>query len=338
MTRIVATRVRPYRLPFTRPWRMAGVEIDRRFGWLVEIETSGGIRGFGDYAPLPLSAQGQATDGGLAERANALLGADVAEALDGLAADTPASALECALLDALARQRGVPLRRLLAERAADRVEVNAVAELAGVGDAVAAGFRVVKLKVGRGKPEAEAAALRALPIPDGVRLRLDANCAWPWDDAVRFIDAVAGLPIESLEEPLAQPTLERLAELQSRTAIEIALDESLPHVDWQAVTERRPVHRIVLKPAATGGLRKSFDLARQARIAGLTCVITSALDSAIGVRAAAHLAAAVGAPGVAHGLSTSEWFAEDLAEPLPIADGWMALGGQPGLGIQPMVQ
>jgi L-alanine-DL-glutamate epimerase-like enolase superfamily enzyme len=93
----------------------------------------------------------------------------------------------------------------------------------------------------------------------------------------------------------------------------------------------------VLKPAGLGGLRASHALAGRARAAGMTCVATTALDSAVGVAAAAHLAAAVDFGGLAHGLSTADWLARDVAQPLVVRAGWMDLGGTIGLGVTPDV-
>lgn len=333
MTDITAARVVPYDLPLRRPWRMAGAEVDRRRGWLVLVECRDGTRGVGDYV-LPPTQQKAVRPTPLEALVRRLPGRDLDAALAALP-DQPGAgwAVECALMDALARHRGQPLRHLLDKSAPARVAVNGVAEIDGVPDAVAAGFGVVKIKVGRHPPAEEAAALAALALPEGARLRLDANRAWTWDQAKRFIDAVAELPVESLEEPLRDPTLGDLAALQERSPIDIALDESLVDFSMADILTKRPVRRLVLKPAGVGGLRAAFRLSVAARSGGLTCVVTSALDSAVGVTAAAHLAAAVDASGLAHGVSTAGWLAEDVAEAPVIENGLMDLGEESGLGL-----
>lgn len=336
MGRIADARVIPYALALKRPWRTAAGEISRRCGCLVEVETGNGTRGFGDYAPLPLSDQKEGDDYGLAALADSLIGVTLRDALNRLGAAPAHAAMECALLDAQARLLGRPLRCLLDPAAAQAVEVNAVAEPEDVAVAAGAGFRVVKLKVGRGDPRDEAARLRALDVPPGVRLRLDANRAWSWDAACAFVDAIAGLPIDSLEEPLADADAAKLEALQSRAGFDLALDESLAKLDVDAILARRCVRRLVLKPSGLGGLRACCALAKQARDAGLTCVVTTALESAVGVTAAVHLAAAAGSPGVAHGLATADWLAEDVAAAPRVVDGQMALGDAPGLGIEPV--
>lgn len=338
MSRIVAVRVVGYDLPLKRPWRMTGAEAVSRRGWLVVVETADGLRGFGDYVLPPTQPSAGEEEAGLCRLAQTQIGMDLAESCARLVIRSPADwAVECALLDALARHRGLPLCRLLDGGAVTRVAVNAVAEADGVAAAAAAGYGVVKMKVGRKTPMEDAAMLRGLVLPSGLRLRLDANRAWSWDDACRFLDGIGGLPVESLEEPLREPILGDLARLQNSTDVDLALDESLPSLGVQNVLDRVPVRRLVLKPAGLGGLRASVVLAARAKAAGMTCVATTALDSAVGVAAAAHLAAAVDAVGLAHGLSTAEWLARDVAPPLAVHGGWMDLADIVGLGVVPEV-
>jgi len=70
------------------------------------------------------------------------------------------------------------------------------------------------------------------------------------------------------------------------------------------VFDQKPVRRVVLKPMVLGGLVSALALARRAREVGVECVVTTTVDSAVGVTAALHLAAAV-ANDLAHGLATS---------------------------------
>lgn len=333
--RVVAARIAAYDLALKRPWRMSGAVSYSRRGWLVEVEDADGARGWGDYALPPTQGSPAGEDGLLRRLAGACVGLDPADALHRVDGVPPAGwAVECALLDLAARAGGIPLCRLLDPAASSRVAVNAVAEADGIAEAVANGYGVVKMKVGKDAPSAEADMLLSLDLPEGIRLRLDANRAWSWDDACLFLDRIAALPVESLEEPLRQPSLALLARLQGRTDIDLALDESLGPLGPMRAVEEAPVRRLILKPAGLGGLRASHALAVAARSAGMTCVVTSALDSAVGVAAAAHLAAAVDGRGLAHGLSTAEWLAADLAEPLAVERGWMDLGIS-GLGVSP---
>ena len=257
---------------------------------------------------------------------------------------TPAAcfALECALLDLLSQAEGVPLRRLLAPDASDVVPVNgilgALATLTtdDLQQAAEAGFRVVKLKVGVEEPTAEIARLKALAplVPTDMRLRLDANGAWGFDEACRILDHLAGLPIESLEEPLRIPDSSRLEALQERSTFPLARDESLAGLSADVDLRGLGVRRIVIKPAVVGGLRSALDLSRRAAAAGIAVVVTGVVESAAGLWPTAALAAATGSR-LPHGLATADWLAEDLGVPPRLNGGHLSLSDRPGSGFSP---
>ncbi|HVI50508.1 MAG TPA: enolase C-terminal domain-like protein [Candidatus Sulfotelmatobacter sp.] len=329
--RIASVQVKPYCLGLRRPWPMVGHCQPCRDGWLVSVADDQGRTGWGDACNLPGRP---APSPDLLRRAGQLL---VGRSVDGaLASISLAPAFEAALLDLSSQAAGLSLCRLLSAAASDRVKVNALVEdEASLAEALADGFGVIKLKVGLRPVEAELERLRALALPSGVRLRLDANRAWSREQAVQFIAGVTGLPIDGLEEPLAEPDLVAYGQLQGYCPFPLALDESLCQLDWIRLLENPPVRRLVIKPSQLGGLRRSLDLIGEASERGLECVITSIVDSAVGVAAAAHLAAASGFEHLAHGLATGAWLGSDVAKPLPMAQGVMSLPDLPGLGVIP---
>lgn len=346
--RISASRIIPYRLPLRQPWRSARGVFTHRAGWLVRLETETGLAGHGDCAPLP-EAGTETAEAALAclEEAVPLLhGNTPGEAqdnLDGNACTLPAArcALETALLDLLAQQAGLPLARWLNAEAPLTVKANAmlggleegVAGLAAA--ALAEGFSALKLKVGLAAPEIELERLRRLAagLPPGTLLRLDANGAWSMEQAKRFIGGAAGLPVESLEEPLAHPRITRLRQLQLLAPFPLAIDESLRNLGAEGVLAEAAVRRLVLKPMVLGGVRPSFALAKRAERAGIECVATSTVDSAVGVLAAAHLAAALG-NGLAHGVATSSWLLSNVGNAPQLESSRIDLdNGMNGLGF-----
>ena len=192
----------PYQLNFRIRW--PGLDTHLRKGWLVKIRR-GKEAGWGECAPLP-SAGTEAPSRARRALEEACGRRWEAEALlahlQALAGPAPAAAcaLETALLDLEGRRRGLPLRRLLAPRAADAIAVNAMAGSAcreATKEAVQTGFQVVKLKVGQDAPDRELHCLRELcaTLPPEIRLRLDANRAWDPDEALRFLQRLEGLPV-----------------------------------------------------------------------------------------------------------------------------------------------
>ena len=321
--KLVAADWLPYCLALRLPWQSSQGSLNERHGRLRRLVTDDGLTGWGDCAPLPE------------------FGIDEAAAT--------AFAEECATLDLAAQRAGLPLNTWLSGRA----PVASVAVNASFGpiftvnprasrcfhgrnslaQAAAAGFTVAKLKVGVAPVNDEIAALQRLAatLPPALRLRLDANRAWPFAAARRFVAACAGLPIDGLEEPLADPDPSSLASLQAAAAFPLAIDESTHLLD-AAFFRHPPVRRLVLKPARHGGLLASTELALRARASGLEVIVTSALESACGIAILAHLAAAV-APDAVHGLATGDWLVSDTGVPPRIVDGRMQLPKGNGIGF-----
>ncbi|MFA7269749.1 MAG: o-succinylbenzoate synthase [Sterolibacterium sp.] len=342
--RIASAHLVPYRLPLKRPWVAASETLTERQGALVRLTAQDGIAGWGDCAPLPSSgAVGQA-------RVFAALDACLRRCVAAGSADDDGSsppevrwAIETALLDIEAQRRGVLLACLLGANAgATTLAVNAALGPLDAACAVRAaqaaeqGFAIGKIKVGIDTPDNEIECLRALVVATRgrLRLRLDANRAWSEAEAQRFLASIAELPIDAVEEPLAAPSVCALAGLQAALPFAIAVDESLPLLDMAALIETKAVRRFVLKPARLGGYAATRAIAQRAVEAGIEIVLTSVIDSAIGIIATAHLAAAL-APAIAHGLGTSAWLAADVADAPLIANGRMTLPAGAGLGVAP---
>jgi O-succinylbenzoate synthase len=312
---IVAADWLPYALPFKRPWQTSRGEIGERRGRLLRLQTADGLTGWGDCAPLPEFGIGEAAATAFAE--------------------------ETAHLDLVAQKAGQPLHAWLSgEAPVPSLAVNFgfwsffAADRSILEKAVTAGYSVIKFKVGVRPVAEEIANLHRLAanLPPALSLRLDANRAWNFDDAQTFLAACAGLPIDGLEEPLAEPNSVLLQNLQATVAFPLAIDESTHLLDAKFF-HHPPVRRIVIKPARHG-LLTSVELALRARASGLEVIVTSALESTCGLLACAHLAAAV-APDAVHGLATADWLAADTGNPPAIVGSRLQLPTAPGLGFRP---
>ena len=128
-------------------------------------------------------------------------------------------------------------------------------------------------------------------------------------------------PLEYLEQPCK--TVDELAEVRRRVDVPIAADESIRKADDPLhVVRARAADIAVLKVAPLGGVRKLLDIAAQIDI---PIVVSSALDSAVGI--ATGLLAAAALPTLKHacGLGTGQLFVEDVADPTPPVDGYLAV-------------
>ncbi|WP_307845005.1 o-succinylbenzoate synthase [Actinotalea solisilvae] len=189
-----------------------------------------------------------------------------------------------------------------------------------------AGCRTAKVKVAEPGDTAadEAARLEAVrdALGPGGRIRVDANGAWDVPTAVerlRLLDRAAG-GLEYVEQPCA--SVEDLARVRRATEVPVAADESIRRAeDPLAVVRAEAADVVVLKVQPLGGVRACLELAERV---GLPVVVSSALESSVGLAAGLALAAALPDLPYACGLATAQLLAADVVpDPLLPVDGAM---------------
>ncbi len=160
-------------------------------------------------------------------------------------------------------------------------------------------------------------AVRDALGPDG-RIRVDANAAWDVDTAVARIGELDRVGLEYVEQPCA--TLEELIALRRRIDVRVAADEVVRRAaDPLHVDLREACDVVVLKVQPLGGVRAAL---RVAEAHGLPCVVSSALESSVGIAAGVALAAALPELPFACGLATVALFTADVSStPLLPVDG-----------------
>ncbi|MGK5111001.1 MULTISPECIES: o-succinylbenzoate synthase [unclassified Geodermatophilus] len=186
----------------------------------------------------------------------------------------------------------------------------------------ASGCRTAKVKVAEpGQTPADdvarVEAVRDALGPDGA-IRVDANAAWDVDTAVARIRELDRVGLEYVEQPCA--TLDELAALRRRTDVRVAVDEGVRRAaDPLRVDLRQACDVVVLKVQPLGGVRAAL---RVAEAHGLPCVVSSALESSVGIAAGVALAAALPELPFACGLATVALLAGDVTStPLLPVDG-----------------
>lgn len=263
------------------------------------------------------------------------------------------SAVECALADLAAQQRGERLADLLSATSADaahsqrtapsRIRTDMTlsagkpAELAATAEEhVAAGFRCLKVKADASMDLRS--VLRAVRDAVGARiaLRVDANQAWDTESAIRSIRACedAGLLVEFVEQPVAAFDLAALARVTAAVDTPIMADESVRGVrDVRAVAVRGAADMVNIKLAKAGGLTEARAAAMAAADAGIGVVFGCMMEAHVGVAAAAHLAASI-APDVVHDLDAALWHRNPLvAGGIQFHGDTIELGDGLGIGV-----
>ncbi|WP_166866775.1 o-succinylbenzoate synthase [Salinibacterium sp. ZJ70] len=185
--------------------------------------------------------------------------------------------------------------------------------------------RTVKVKVADPAETLDADVARVREVrrilgPEG-RIRVDANGGWNLDQAEHAAHALAPFDLEYLEQPCA--TVPELAELRERLRdwqLPIAADESVRKAeDPIAVARAGAADLIVVKVQPLGGVRRALRIVAEA---GLPAVVSSALDTSVGLAMGARLAAALPELDFDCGLGTAALFtAEVTREPLVPRDG-----------------
>lgn len=286
---------RRYRLPLRVAVRTAHGVWTEREGVIVRLEEEAGCVGFGEAAPIPWFGTESVDE--VAEACRAL-GDDVSgEALAGVPAR-----LGCLRAALAAARRKEPLAGRHAYLQVAALLPAGAAARTVLAEKSEAGFRVFKWKVGVGDARTELGLLDELcgDLPVGAKLRLDANGAWDRRTAERWLAACAERPVEFVEQPCfaaakegagAQKKVEDvLRGLAEDYPTPIALDEALVGEGdvnrWLAAGWRGVW---VLKPSLVGDMA---GVAEKLAAARASVVFSSALETAVGARAALEWALA----------------------------------------------
>lgn len=214
----------------------------------------------------------------------------------------------------------------------DRIPVNCTVAAVNPETAqavvLASNCRTAKVKVAEpgqtlGEDVQRVAAVRDALGPDGA-IRVDANGAWSVDEAtaaIAAIDRAAG-GLEYVEQPCK--SLEELAAVRRRVGVPIAADESIRRAeDPQRVAVLGAADIAVLKVQPLGGVQRALAVAEKC---GLPVVVSSALETSVGLAAGVALAAALPELPYACGLATGALLDADVcSDPLVPVDGFLAV-------------
>lgn len=189
------------------------------------------------------------------------------------------------------------------------------------------GFRCVKLKIGAIDFDQELELVKHIRERFSfheVELRLDANGAFPYEEALYKLELLSQYAIHSIEQPIKAGQWAYMAELCRESPLPIALDEELigvndPEMKAYMLHIIKPRY-IILKPSLHGGMTGCREWIEAARELGVGSWITSALESNIGLDAIAQFASHVYGDAIRmpQGLGTGQLFTDNIPMPLEI--------------------
>jgi len=183
------------------------------------------------------------------------------------------------------------------------------------------GFRCVKLKIGAIDFDKELDLVKRIRERFSfheVELRLDANGAFPFEEALYKLELLSQYAIHSIEQPIKAGQWAYMAELCRESPLPIALDEELigvndPEMKRHMLNVIKPRY-IILKPSLHGGMQGCREWISTAKEQGIGSWITSALESNIGLNAIAQFAADVYGDAIRmpQGLGTGQLFTDNI--------------------------
>ena len=292
---------------FSVPLRMPFRGVDHREGLLLE-----GPAGWGEFAPF--------------------LEYDAEESARWLAA-----AIEAAWQGWPSPVRGeIPVNAI----------VPAVSPSAAEGLVRESGCSTVKVKVAAADLTLEDDVARVDAVRSAVglsgKIRIDANGSWSTDEAIEAIATLAHYGLEFVEQPCA--TMAECTKLRSQVAVPIAIDEGIRKAaePQHVAGVREAADILIVKVAPLGGVARAQDVVDRY---GLPAVVSSALDTSIGLAAGVALAASLPDLPYACGLGSGLLLSTDVVEhriipnggavtpvaPIPDADSLAAVAVSPAL-------
>jgi L-alanine-DL-glutamate epimerase-like enolase superfamily enzyme len=301
----------PVSTPLKKPFKMPGTNITHIHSVVLRLETDEGLVGLGDSGDTSTWYRGETQESMMAMIGDHiaprfLLGQDplaiekVVGQMDTFVRDNnQAKALvDFALHDLKGKAFGVPVYELLGGRTTDGSVQGWVAGAGSVDElraearrAVDAGFRLVKIKSG-GDLAADVRNVAGVreEIGDDMRLVLDVNGFWNYDEALHTIRKLDAYGLYCVEQPLPHWDIEGLARLRDRVGTPIFADESAQELHHlKEIIDRRAADGLFIKLQKAGGLVKAQRWLTMARLAGLPVMSGCMIGSGLEASPSAHL-------------------------------------------------
>jgi o-succinylbenzoate synthase len=251
-------------------------------------------------------------------------------------------AVDLAAYDLAGRAAAAPVYRLIGGREARRIPVIAALGIvpapeavARVKDLVAAGFEVIKIKIGA-NAEQDVERVKAVreTVDDDIRLRVDANQGYDRATARRVLASLEPLALEWIEQPLPDWDLEGLAQLTGSFATRLAVDESVYTAhDARRVIALKAADVVNIKVPKCGGIYRSQQIAALCQDQGIPCFLGGCLETSPGAAAQAHFYTATANIISAAEMEPWQYVDDIVASPMVMESGSVDIPRGSGLGV-----
>jgi len=208
------------------------------------------------------------------------------------------SAFDMALYDLAAKNQDQPLYKYLGGKKRS-IETDMTIGIGSPEDMASLaikykqqGASILKIKLGK-KPETDLERISQIrkAVGDTMKIRIDANQGWTFEEAIYCLNGMSHLDIEFCEQPMRTWYDDYLPELRKKTKIKIMADESCyNHHDARKLINSNACDLINIKFAKSGGINEGLKIHKVANDSGVPCMIGSMLESRIALSANLHFA------------------------------------------------
>jgi L-alanine-DL-glutamate epimerase-like enolase superfamily enzyme len=277
----------------------------------IRIHTNGGITGIGECSAFPvITGETQATCFEMAKdfaalwkNKNALAIEERMNELHAFTAynNTIKSAFDMSLYDINAQHANLPLYKFLGGDKKKELEtdltigINSPQQMTEQAkDFVGRGVRILKIKLGKNaREDVQRIKLISEAVGKEVKLRIDANQGWNYDDAVYVLTSLQKYNIEFCEQPLHKHDDPLLHQLKKISPIKIMADESVfDHYDAVRLIEADTCSYVNIKFAKSGGMLEAQKINSVCEERNIPCMMGGMLESRVALTAFAHFATA----------------------------------------------
>lgn len=196
---------------------------------------------------------------------------------------------------------------------------------------LAQNFTCIKMKIGAIDFETEFKLLKSLRksfSANEIEIRVDANGAFTFEEALEKLKRLSDLELHSIEQPIKPKQWDKMYELCQKSPLSIALDEELIGVistqEKKALLDRVSPPYIILKPSLLGGYRHSEEWIALCKERNIGWWVTSALESNIGLMAIAQWTYTLNNP-MPQGLGTGGLYTNNFPSPLMVENGFLKM-------------
>ena len=307
---ITKTEIYKYSIPMV-PFTIATGTMYYAQNIFIRMHTDEGLTGVGECSAFPMiTGETQATCFAMAKDFTLLWkdkdALDIETRMNELYAfaahnNTAKSAFDMALYDINAQHAALPLYKFLGGSNKKQlltdvtVGINEPTQMAFTAkNFVEQGASILKIKLGKNvQHDIAAINLIAEKIGDSIKLRVDANQGWSYDEAVYVLTALKDFNVEFCEQPMRRYNDHLLPLLKKISPIRIMADESVfDHYDAARLIEAGACDYVNIKFAKSGGILEAQKINAVCEKANIKCMMGGMLESRVALTALAHFATA----------------------------------------------